>query len=174
MTYIKDMGRIMVKNENFVIIEYTGSFEDGEVFDSNVGREPLEFKVGANQVIKGLDQAVLGMAIDEEKEIGIEPVDAYGEYNEANIFSFPKQEDSADFKPEVGMTIAVQMQDGSQMPALIKSIAEKEIIVDMNHPLAGKKLFFKFKIVDINDEPQIMHSGCSTDGCSCEDEGCSC
>jgi len=160
----------MVENNKFVMLHYTGSFDDGEVFDSSIGGQPLEFQVGAGMVIPGLDKAVVGMKIDEEKEIKIEPAEAYGEYDESRKNSYPLADIKQNFEPEVGMTIGIQMENGMQMPAQIAEITDTEVLIDMNHPLAGKTLNFKIQVLEINDEAKLT-GGCSCSGCD-DDSGC--
>jgi len=158
----------MVKNDDFIIIHYTGKFDDGEVFDSSTGRDPLEFQVGAGMVIPGLEKQVLGMKINEEKNIVIEPEDAYGEYNENLLHAFPRAE-AGSFQPQVGMRLSVQLGDGSYRPAMVKEFNDDQIVLDLNHPLAGKRLNFHITLLEINDEPKYNHGGC---GCDCSDTEC--
>ncbi|HOO71443.1 MAG TPA: peptidylprolyl isomerase [Spirochaetota bacterium] len=167
----------MVKNEDFILIHYTGKFDDGEVFDSSIGRDPLEFQVGSGMVIPGLDREVLGMKINDEKDISIEPADAYGEYSEEFLHAFPRSE-AGSFQPEVGMTLSVQLTDGSYRPAVIKEFNDEKIVLDLNHPLAGKRLHFHITLLEINDAPKYNHgcSSCSGGDCGsgCPDDGCCC
>ena len=159
----------MVKNNDYVQVHYTGSFDSGEVFDTSSDGTPLEFKVGSGMVIPGFDNAVVGMDVNEEKNIKISSADAYGEYDESLIYPFPIEEVKANFEPQVGMTVALHGQDGRQMPAVVKEITDEQVFIDMNHPLAGKDLNFTIKVVEVNDTPQ-QQSGCSdmnsSGGCS--------
>ncbi len=136
------------KGDN-IKVEYEGRLEDGTIFDSTAkhGGEPLAFEVGAGQMIKGFDEGVLGMKLDEEKEITLKPGEAYGEYNEEAVQEVPKK-----LMPdgiEVGMQIGVPTQQGS-IPATITKIDSDMVTIDMNHELAGKTLIFKIKVVTIN------------------------
>ena len=159
----------MIENNKYVAIHYTGTFDGGEVFDTSVDGQPLEFQVGANMVIPGFENAVMDMNIGEKKEIRIEPADAYGEYDENRKQSFPLEEIRQSFEPQEGMTIGVQMENGMQIPAVITSVTASEVVIDMNHPLAGKPLNFSLELIAINDTAQYDH-GCS---CGCEEtEGC--
>ncbi len=163
----------MVEEGKYVAIQYTGKFEDGQVFDSNTDGQPFEFQAGSGMVIPGLDNGIMGMNVEEEKDLVITPEEAYGEYDEKLIYTFPIEQVRQQFEPEVGMTIGVQLDNGAQVPALIKDVTDSEIFLDMNHPLAGKTLHFHVAIKDINDEPQYAAEGCS--GCSGEnDDGCNC
>lgn len=162
----------MVQEGNFVAIHYTGRLETGEIFDSCTGEIPFEFEVGAGTVIEGLDKAVRGMEINEEKHIAIPPEEAYGLYNESMIQAIPIEEVRQYFEPQVGMVIGVQLDEGIQVPATIKEVSETAVVLDFNHQLAGKTLYFDIKIMDINDSPKYS-SGCSCKGDDC-DTDCSC
>lgn len=157
----------MVENGKFVQIEYTGTFDNGEIFDSNVGMDPLEFQVGSGSIINGLDRGLIGMVNDEEKEITVSPEDAYGDYNEEFVLTVPLSEMRANFEPEPGMVISIQMENGNLIPARVTDISGDSVILDLNHPLAGKTLHFKVKVVDITDDAQL-DSGCT----SCSDDSC--
>lgn len=157
----------MVENGKFVQIEYTGTFDNGEIFDSNVGMDPLEFQVGSGSIINGLDRGLIGMVSDEEKEITVSPEDAYGDYNDEFVLTVPLSEMRANFEPEPGMVISIQMENGNLIPARVTDISGDSVILDLNHPLAGKTLHFKVKVVDITDNAQL-DSGCA----SCSDDSC--
>ncbi len=138
-----------IKDGDTIKIDYTGTLDDGTVFDSSENHdEPLEFTVGTGQVIKGFDDAVRDMEVGEEKEFRIEPAEAYGEYNEALTQSIPKEIIKADMDIELGMMLLVKSPDGQQMPAKIVGMTEEEVKLDMNHPLAGEALTFNIKVIE--------------------------
>ena len=139
-----------VKEGDKVKIHYTGSLDDGTVFDSSDGREPLEFTVGSGQLIKGFDKGVLGMKVGQEKEIHIPAAEAYGQANPQLIRKLPRKTLPKDREPQVGMFIGLVRSDGMQMEAKIIAVTQEEISVDLNHPLAGKDLNFKMKLISIN------------------------
>jgi peptidylprolyl isomerase len=131
-----------------VKLEYTGTLEDGSVFDASQKHgKPLEFEVGSGQVIKGFDQGVIGMQINEEKEINIIPEDGYGQINPDLLKKIPRDQLPKEGEPKPGMVLALGTPDGKKYPAVIKEVNDKEITVDLNHPLAGKKLKFKVKLL---------------------------
>ncbi|MBT3297437.1 peptidylprolyl isomerase [archaeon] len=141
-----------VENGNKIKVEYTGTFDDGTVFDSSEKHgQPLEFEVGAGMVIKGFDDAVIGMEVGDEKEVKIEAKDAYGEPNDQMKQKVPKDQLPKDQKPEVGMVLGVSTPDGKQFPAKIIEVNDDTITIDLNHPLAGKNLNFKLKLVSIEE-----------------------
>ncbi|WP_406661745.1 peptidylprolyl isomerase [Methanolobus sp. ZRKC3] len=138
-----------IKDGDTIKIHYTGTLDDGSVFDSSENHgEPLEFTVGSGQVIKGFDDAVRDMELGGEKEFRIEPAEAYGEYSDALSQSIPKEYIKADMEIELGMMLLVKSPDGQQMPAKIVGMTEDEVKLDMNHPLAGKALTFNIKVIE--------------------------
>ena len=139
---------MVVEKGNKIKVEYTGSFENGEVFDASEKHgEPLEFEAGDGMVVPGFDNAVIGMDVGEEKEVTLKPEEAYGMPNEQAIQKVPKDKFPAE--AEEGMMIGVPLPNGQQVPAKITKITDKEVTIDMNHPMAGKTLVFKIKIVSI-------------------------
>lgn len=137
-----------VKKGDKIKVDYTGSFESGEVFDSSEKHgQPLEFEAGAGMVVPGFDEAVIGMKTGEEKQVTLKPEEAYGMPNEQAIQKVPKDKFPAEAKE--GMMIGVPLPNGQQMPAKIVKIDDKEVTIDMNHPMAGKTLIFKIKILEI-------------------------
>jgi len=137
-----------IKKGDKIKVEYTGTLEDGTVFDTSEGKAPLEFEVGSGQIIKGFDEGVIGMNVGEEKDIKIEPKDAYGERNDQLLKKVPREQLPKEQEPKVGMMLLLKSPDGAQqVPAKITEVNDKEITIDLNHPLAGKTLNFKIKIV---------------------------
>lgn len=138
-----------VKNGDTVKVHYHGRLEDGTTFDSSEGRSPLEFEVGAGNVIKGFDDGVLGMSIGEKKTIHIPAEDAYGPSVPENIIEFPRTQFPADMQPETGMQLNLRSQDGQNFPVVITEVRDEIVILDANHPLAGKALIFDVELVEI-------------------------
>jgi len=131
-----------------VKVHYTGTLSDGSVFDSSEGKEPLEFTIGEKQVIPGFENGVKEMKMNEEKTIKINAKEAYGERDERMVVSVPRDK----FPPDVqaGGTLILKGPNGERFPAVVKEVKENEVFIDMNHPLAGKELNFKVKVVAIN------------------------
>ena len=132
-------------------VHYKGTFDDGTVFDSSEGREPLVFELGKNQVIPGFEKAVEGMKEGEKKKITIKPEEAYGEPREELIQEIPKAMlgDMAD-KVKEGMILGVNHPASPQpIPAKVIKIGEETVTLDMNHPLAGKTLHFELELVKL-------------------------
>jgi peptidylprolyl isomerase len=131
-----------------VQVHYTGRLVGGEVFDSSEDDEPLEFEVGAGEVIKGFDEGVCGMNVGDKKQIEIEVGDAYGERIEGLVQTVPRDGLNLDTEPQVGMNLAMQLPDGNQIPVAVTEVTEDSITLDANHPLAGQKLIFDVERVD--------------------------
>lgn len=137
-----------VEKGNTIKVEYTGSFENGEVFDASEKHgQPLEFKAGEGMVVPGFDNAVIGMELNEEKTVTLQPEDAYGMPNPQAIQKIPKEHFPSEAKE--GMMIGVPLPNGQQIPATITKITDKEVTIDMNPPMAGRVLVFKIKVVSI-------------------------
>jgi len=140
-----------IKKGSKVKVDYEGTFDDGEVFDSSKHGDhshPLEFTAGEGQVIKGFDDAVIGMEKDQEKKIKIKPAEAYGDVNPQLMQKIPRDKIAPDQKVEVGMMVGIGTPDGQQFPAKVAEVTDSEITLDLNHPLAGKNLNFKIKVID--------------------------
>lgn len=138
-----------VKAGDVVKVHYTGKLVNGDQFDSSAGREPLEFTVGAGQMIKGFDDAIPGMIIGDKKTINIAPEDAYGPRSEEAIIDFPKANVPADMKLEPGMQLTLSNQAGQPVPVVVVEVKDDVIVLDANHFLAGQELVFDIELVEI-------------------------
>ncbi|MGQ9721521.1 MAG: FKBP-type peptidyl-prolyl cis-trans isomerase [Candidatus Jordarchaeum sp.] len=136
------------KKGDKVKIEYIGTLNDGTVFDTSEGKKPLEFEVGSGRIIKGLEQAVIGMEIGEEIEIKIEPKDAYGYGNPDLIKKIPREKLPENLEP--GMILKITTHDGEIIRGEVAKVTDQEVTLDLNHPLAGLVLNFKIKLIDIS------------------------
>lgn len=139
-----------VKNGDTVKVHYHGKLTDGTTFDSSEGREPLEFEVGAGMMIPGFDSGVVGMAKGEKKTISIPAEEAYGVVQDDLLMEFPMDRFPPDMKPEPGMALNMSNEQGQQFPVLIAEVKEDAVILDANHPLAGKDLIFDIEMVEIS------------------------
>lgn len=141
----------MVKTGDTIQIHYKGTLDDGEVFDSSEGREPLQFQVGSGMVIKGFDDGVVGMKIGDKKSINIPSKEAYGESNPEMIFDFERSQIPAEIPVEVGGML--NMHNGQQqVPVKILEVSDDKIKLDANHPLAGRDLNFDLELVQIQED----------------------
>lgn len=132
-----------------VKVHYKGKLENGEQFDSSYEKEPIEFTVGANQVIAGFDNGMIGMKTGDKKTLEIEKTDAYGEYRHDLVVKFTKKDFPNDIEPELGKYIELKTQDGKSVNTVIKEIDGDDVYLDANHPLAGQDLTFEVELVDI-------------------------
>jgi peptidylprolyl isomerase len=134
-----------------VKVHYTGKLTSGELFDSSTDREPLEFTIGAGQMIKGFDAALPGMLVGDKKTINIPAADAYGERSEDAIINFPKENVPPDMKLEPGMTLTLSNQAGQPIPVIVIELTDDSVILDANHFLAGKDLIFDIELMEIGE-----------------------
>jgi FKBP-type peptidyl-prolyl cis-trans isomerase 2 len=140
-----------IQQGNKVKLDYTGTFEDGTVFDSSEKHgKPLEVEIGAKQIIPGFEAALIGMEKDQEKEITLKPADAYGDVNPKLMKKVPRSQLPAEAELKPGMTLGMQLPNGQQVPVRIAEVTDAEVTLDLNHPLAGKTLTFKIKVVEIS------------------------
>lgn len=140
---------MQAKKGDIVRVHYTGKLNDGSQFDSSVGRTPLEFTLGAGQMIAGFDAGVLGMAIGEKKTINIDPANGYGLKNPEAIIDFPKSNIPEGMSIEIGMKLNLQNEYGQPVPVEVVEIKDDTIVMDANHFLAGKDLVFDVELVEI-------------------------
>lgn len=140
----------VAKNGDAVKIHYTGKLDDGTIFDSSLGRDPLEFTLGAGHVIPGFENMVLGMAPGDKKTDTIAVDQAYGPRRDDMIVQIDRAQLPADLNPEVGQELYVQQPGGQVMPVLVVDVDDSGITIDANHPLAGQDLTFEIELVSIN------------------------
>lgn len=137
------------KSGDTVRVHYTGTLEDGSVFDSSQGGDPLEFTLGGGQVIAGFEDAVTGMEPGESKRVTIPAAEAYGPRRDELMIEVGRQELPADMAPEVGQRL--QMVQGEQAVVVtIREVGEESVTLDANHPLAGEDLTFDLELVRID------------------------
>ena len=142
-------GAKMAEKGNIVQVQYTGKLTDGTVFDTSVGKQPLEFTVGAGQMIAGFDKAVLGMKVEESKTVTIPAADAYGSHRDDLVIVIPREQLPEGLTPEVGQKLPMTRSDGMPVTVIVTTVSDKTITVDANHRLAGKDLIFEIKLISI-------------------------
>ena len=147
---------IQVKENNTVKVNYTGKLADGQVFDSSEGKEPLEFTLGQGQLIPGFEKGLIDMKVNEKKTINVAKEEAYGEINDALKQEVQKTELPKDITPEVGMGLVSKSPDGQEMNLRVVEVTDSSIVVDGNHPLAGKDLIFDIEVIEIKDTAEII------------------
>lgn len=137
------------KQGDTVRIHYTGTLEDGTVFDTSENRDPLEFTLGEGKVISGFEEAVEGMEEGEEKTAEIPSDDAYGPRRDDLILSVAREQLPDDLEPDVGDQLEMRTQDGQTFPVVVAEVGDQQVQLDANHPLAGEDLTFEIKLVDV-------------------------
>lgn len=161
-----------------VSVEYTGTLDDGTVFDKSEGRGPLTFVIGKKMMIPGFEQGLLGMKLNDEKELKLLPADAYGERKDELQQKVPKAQLPQEVEPKEGMMLMLQNPQGQQLPAKITAVGTDDITLDLNHPLAGQNLNFKVKVTEICEPKEMPQEAPCGDDCKHnhgeKDHNCDC
>jgi peptidylprolyl isomerase len=132
-----------------VLVHYTGTLDDGTVFDSSREREPFEFTTGAGMVIPGFESGIIGMTEGESRTIHLSPDQAYGPYREDLVIIAGLDQFSEDIEPEIGQKVVYVTVDGSTIPAVVTEVRDGNVTLDANHILAGKNLTFEIEVIQI-------------------------
>jgi FKBP-type peptidyl-prolyl cis-trans isomerase SlyD len=156
-----------ITNNVVVSLTYNLTLDDGELVEENDPSDPLVYLHGHDNIIPGLEKAVEGMAVGESKTVVVEPADAYGDYDEEDYEEVMLEELPDDFKPEVGMLLAVSSEseeegedEEGEMLGIITEITEDSLVLDFNHPLAGKRLHFDVTVIDLREaNPEELDHG---------------
>ena len=138
-----------VKSGDKVRVSYTGRSEDGQVFESSVGLMPLTFIIGAGEVVKGFEDAVIGMHPGEHKTVTVEPEDGFGMYDEALVVEVPVEDLPDSLQIQVGMDFEMEDDEGNVLPAVVIKIMDDAILIDANSPLAGKRVIYDIDLLEI-------------------------
>lgn len=137
------------KSGDTVKVHYTGKLQDGEIFDSSVGANPLEFTIGSGELIEGFESGVLGMEVGARKTIEIPPENAYGNHSEELVAEVERAKLPDHIAAEVGQALQITQPNGKTINVLMTGVTDDKVTLDANHPLAGKKLTFEIELVDI-------------------------
>jgi FKBP-type peptidyl-prolyl cis-trans isomerase SlyD len=145
----------VVKDGTVVSLQYSLSGEDGKLIESNKGKDPLKYTHGSKQIVPGLEKELAGMKVGGEKRVKVKPEDAYGAVSSKAFQEVPKEQIPANGL-KVGAILAAKGPQGQEIPVRIHQIKEKTVVLDLNHPMAGKTLLFDIKILDI--QPSVATS----------------
>ncbi|HYJ16622.1 MAG TPA: peptidylprolyl isomerase [Candidatus Limnocylindria bacterium] len=148
----KAKNDLVVKDGMLVSMDYTLKGTDGKLIDTNKGREPLKYVHGQKMMIPGLERELTGMKVGGEKNVTVKPEDAYGPINKNAFQEVPKEKLPANGL-KVGAVLAAKSPEGQVVPMRVHEIKDSTVVMDMNHPMAGKTLVFNVKIVDIQPAP---------------------
>ncbi len=138
----------VVKDGTVVSLQYTLSGEDGKTIESNKGKEPLKYTQGSHQIVPGLEKGLAGMKVGDEKRVKVAPEEGYGHVDPKGFQEFPKEKIPSEGL-KVGSVLMAKGPQGQQVPVRVHEIKEKTVVLDLNHPMAGKTLVFDVKVLDV-------------------------
>lgn len=169
------MSSEQIADGKVVTFHYTLKDDDGTVIEGSQGKTPLGYLHGAGNIVPGLETALTGKTTGDAVEVVVEPADGYGERDERGVMQFPKTQFPNDPPPQEGMQFGVQGPDGQTFPAWVTSVADEEVTVDFNHPLAGVRLHFEVEVVEMRDatDEEKQHGHPKSEepcGCGCAAE----
>jgi FKBP-type peptidyl-prolyl cis-trans isomerase SlyD len=138
-----------IENGNVVGIDYTLHLGDGQILDQSAPGEPLTYLHGEGQIVPGLEAALEGLAVGEKKQVVVQPADGYGEHDPKGVQEMPRRALPEGFVPEVGMLLTAEGPNGEAVPFAIREVRPETILIDLNHPLAGKALHFDVTVREV-------------------------
>ena len=143
-------GDRVVKNGDTVTLEFIGTLDNGETFDTSLGEEPLVFTLGEGEMVPAFENAILGMKVGEIKKFTIPAEEAYGPYYQEYVLEVPRSDIPDDIVPVIGMQLQQVQEDGTIVVATITKVTEETVTLDANHALAGRDLTFEVELLDIS------------------------
>lgn len=153
---------LSVRDDLVVSLDYTLRLADGQVVDTSEGTDPLQFIQGRGEIIPGLEAQLYGMTVGQEKQVEVAPADGYGEMDVDLFETLPRAMFPQDMELEQGMAFRMRSEDGQTVIAYVDSVEDENVVVNLNHPLAGERLFFSVKIADLREAtPEELEGGCA-------------
>ncbi|HEY7774478.1 MAG TPA: peptidylprolyl isomerase [Marinagarivorans sp.] len=146
---------LAIADDTKVTLNFSLSLEDGTVVDSNHGEDPVTFTVGDGNLLEGFEKAMFGLRAGDEREITIAPEQGFGQPNENNVQEVPRSDFPDDLTLEVGLMLSFSDAQNTELPGVIKELKADSVLVDFNHPLAGRTLIFKVHIHSVS--PAVTH-----------------
>ena len=167
--------KLTVADDVVVSLEYTLRLDDGEIVDSSADREPLQFLQGRGQIIRGLEQALYGMAVGDEKNVEVAPADGYGVREPDATQVLPRDAFPSDLNLEPGLGLRMRDPMGQVVIAYVEEVRPDGVLLDLNHPLAGETLYFQAKVAALRPATsEELEPSCSSCGGGCASGGCAC
>ena len=134
-----------------VAVDYSLHLGDGEVVDASEPGDPLTYLHGEGQIVPGLESALEGLDVGESKKVVVAPAEGYGEHDPRGVQEVPRSAFPAGFDPKVGMELTAEGQDGQPVPFSIREVRPENVVIDLNHPLAGKTLHFEVTVREVRE-----------------------
>jgi FKBP-type peptidyl-prolyl cis-trans isomerase 2 len=145
---LKTKGTVIVSEGKSVKVHYTLRV-DGKVLETSIGHEPLQFTAGSRRMIPGFEKAVMGMKAGQKKSFSVSPAEGYGLEDPKAIKDVPKKQIPPDIKPKAGMLLDTQGKNGQRVPVRVVKVKKDVVVINFNHPLAGKTLNYDVEVLEI-------------------------
>ena len=143
---------VRVKRGDTVKVHYRGRLQNGDVFDDSGSREPLKLTIGSGEVIPGFEQAIMGMSPGESKTTKVSALLAYGPRRDDLVVEVEKEKLNDDIEPQIGQRLQIKQPDGQSFIVTVTEVSDQSVVLDANHPLAGKDLIFEIDLVEIVEQ----------------------
>lgn len=148
-----------ISNGSVVGIDYSLHLGDGQVVDASEPGDPLHYLHGEGQIVPGLESALEGLSVGDQKQVVVGPADGYGEHDPRGVQEVPRGAFPPDFDPKVGMELTAEGPDGEPVPFAVREVRPDSVVIDLNHPLAGKTLHFDVTVREVRaaTEDEVAH-----------------
>jgi FKBP-type peptidyl-prolyl cis-trans isomerase SlyD len=148
-----------IEKGTVVGIDYSLHLGDGQVIDASQPGDPLTYLHGEGQIVPGLESALDGLAVGDQRQVVVEPARGYGEHDPRGVQEVPRNAFPPGFEPQVGMSLTAEGKDGEPVPFSIREVKAESVLIDLNHPLAGKTLHFDITVREVRSatEDEISH-----------------
>ena len=163
-----DLARVnsepVITETSTVTLHFSLALEDGSIIDSNFDGAPATFTMGDGSLLPGFEDALVGLSIDQRNSFVISPERGFGQHNPSNLQTLKRKEFAADMDLSVGLVISFADAAKGELPGVISTIGDEEVIVDFNHPLAGKAILFEVQIISIETADAVPAGEHSDEG----------
>ncbi|MFT7388005.1 MAG: FKBP-type peptidyl-prolyl cis-trans isomerase SlpA [Candidatus Endobugula sp.] len=149
------MSDVVISEGTMVTLHFSITLPTGEVIDSNFGEEAATFTVGDGNLLEGFEEAVMGLAAGSRETFTISPEKGFGQHNPSNMQTIKRDQFADDITLEKGLMLSFADAQNTELPGVVAEFTDKEVIVDFNHPLAGKAVLFEVQIISV--EPTVQH-----------------
>jgi FKBP-type peptidyl-prolyl cis-trans isomerase SlyD len=155
-----------IEKGSVVSLDYSLHLGDGQVVDASAPGEPMAYIQGEGQIVPGLERALEGLVVGDQRQVVVPPADAYGDHDARGVQEVPRNAFPGEMKPEAGMELVAQGPEGEPVPFVVREVGLETVVIDLNHPLAGKTLHFDVTVREIRaaTSEELEHGHVHTPG----------